>query len=286
MITHMPATRHELAEIYGIGAAKLEKYGDIFLEILNQHRQSNNIKEQASTSERVLTPALCRNGFHRIEHKTFVCLATSRKQGGYCVAGKEWSNEVSGPWIRPVSEEATGELSIHDIRLNNGHILQLLDIVQVPVKKRAYHHYQKENVLTAQGWEWKGKCPAAAVSGFRDDVASLWMNSSHSTNGLNDRIPEDIATKEVVSSLYFIKPQEFCIDVSEEHDGRKKVRGRFIYKSVSYLLAVTDPDIERLYILKDVGQYPLAVQDLYLTISLGEPFNGFCYKLIAGIIAR
>jgi ATP-dependent DNA helicase RecQ len=38
MITRMPATRHELAEIYGIGAAKLEKYGDIFLEILNQHR--------------------------------------------------------------------------------------------------------------------------------------------------------------------------------------------------------------------------------------------------------
>ena len=38
MITRMPATRSELAEIYGIGAAKLEKYGDVFLAILNQHR--------------------------------------------------------------------------------------------------------------------------------------------------------------------------------------------------------------------------------------------------------
>ena len=37
MITCMPGTRDELAEIYGIGAAKLEKYGDIFLEILNQY---------------------------------------------------------------------------------------------------------------------------------------------------------------------------------------------------------------------------------------------------------
>jgi len=41
MISRMPATRDELAEIYGIGAAKLEKYGDIFLAIINQY--GNNI---------------------------------------------------------------------------------------------------------------------------------------------------------------------------------------------------------------------------------------------------
>jgi ATP-dependent DNA helicase RecQ len=35
MITCMPGTRDELAGIYGIGAIKLEKYGDIFLEIIN-----------------------------------------------------------------------------------------------------------------------------------------------------------------------------------------------------------------------------------------------------------
>ena len=35
MATRMPGTRDELAGIYGIGAAKLEKYSDIFLEIIN-----------------------------------------------------------------------------------------------------------------------------------------------------------------------------------------------------------------------------------------------------------
>jgi ATP-dependent DNA helicase RecQ len=45
MATRMPGTRDELAGIYGIGAAKLEKYGDIFLAILNQHRHSHNIPE-------------------------------------------------------------------------------------------------------------------------------------------------------------------------------------------------------------------------------------------------
>ncbi len=35
MAARMPGTRDELAGIYGIGAAKLEKYGDIFLEVIN-----------------------------------------------------------------------------------------------------------------------------------------------------------------------------------------------------------------------------------------------------------
>lgn len=45
MATCLPGTRNELAGVYGIGAAKLEKYGDIFLEIVNQYRHSYNIPE-------------------------------------------------------------------------------------------------------------------------------------------------------------------------------------------------------------------------------------------------
>jgi len=32
------------------------------------------------------------------------------------------------------------------------------------------------------------------------------------------------------------------------------------------------------------GEYPLSDQEVYLTISMGEPFNGYCYKLIAAMI--
>lgn len=38
MIKRMPETPDELSGIYGIGSAKLERYGDIFLEILNEHK--------------------------------------------------------------------------------------------------------------------------------------------------------------------------------------------------------------------------------------------------------
>jgi ATP-dependent DNA helicase RecQ len=37
MASRLPQTREELSQIYGIGAAKLEKYGGIFLELIRQH---------------------------------------------------------------------------------------------------------------------------------------------------------------------------------------------------------------------------------------------------------
>jgi len=36
--------------------------------------------------------------------------------------------------------------------------------------------------------------------------------------------------------------------------------------------------------MKERGAYPLAAKDLYLTVSLGEPFNGYCYKLVAAVM--
>ena len=42
MAASLPRTREELAEVYGIGAAKLEKYGDTFLEIIRQYHPQEN----------------------------------------------------------------------------------------------------------------------------------------------------------------------------------------------------------------------------------------------------
>jgi hypothetical protein len=72
--------------------------------------------------------------------------------------------------------------------------------------------------------------------------------------------------------------------VSDDLDGRNKVRARFAYRDTPYLLSVTDPGIERMYLMKEQGEYPLITRDLYLTVSLGEPFNGYCYKLVAAVI--
>jgi hypothetical protein len=47
---------------------------------------------------------------------------------------------------------------------------------------------------------------------------------------------------------------------------------------------VTDPVYERAFLLKPDGDHKL--EESFLTVSLGEPHNDACYKLIAAIIER
>jgi ATP-dependent DNA helicase RecQ len=47
LASRIPKTQNELADIYGIGAAKLEKYGDIFLEVIKQYVTTHHVPEQS-----------------------------------------------------------------------------------------------------------------------------------------------------------------------------------------------------------------------------------------------
>ena len=64
----------------------------------------------------------------------------------------------------------------------------------------------------------------------------------------------------------------------------KKVRAKFKFDDVKYWLTVTDPVIENEYFKKDLGEYPIEDQNAFLCVSLGEPHEGYRYKLAAGII--
>ncbi len=83
-------------------------------------------------------------------HKTFTCLANSRKMSGRCIAGKE----KDGSWVRPVSSRDTGELSENDRRFKDGTYPQVLDIVLVTMKEPRPHAFQTENHLIDDGYYW------------------------------------------------------------------------------------------------------------------------------------
>lgn len=62
-------------------------------------------------------------------------------------------------------------------------------------------------------------------------------------------------------------------------------RGSFRYNGVDYQLKITDVGAEGKSRDMGLAYGEYTVRKLrYLTISLGEPFEGYCYKLIASII--
>jgi ATP-dependent DNA helicase RecQ len=46
MATHLPQSKDSLSRIHGIGTAKLEKYGDVVLDIIRQHCRTHKIAER------------------------------------------------------------------------------------------------------------------------------------------------------------------------------------------------------------------------------------------------
>jgi len=61
-----------------------------------------------------------------------------------------------------------------------------------------------------------------------------------------------------------------------------KTRGILEHAGARYSLVVTDPRYESAYQRQGEGRYE--VGESFVTVSLGEPFKGDCYKLIAAII--
>lgn len=219
--------------------------------------------------------------------KTIICLAISRKNSGRCIAGKEIIGNVVGDWIRPVSGRGTGELSDREALFPDGNYPTLGDVVAIRMKAPQSHEYQPENHIINSGYYWELIRPGTMEEVYAaiDAVQGpLWVNNS-SYNGLNDRVPIADAAS-LGSSLKLIAVSDFAICVAVEGaefgNGRRKLRGKFSLNGLNYWLAVTDPDIENQYLAGGDGTFPVGLA--ILCVSLGEPYQGYAYKLIAGVI--
>jgi hypothetical protein len=222
--------------------------------------------------------------------KTIICLANSRKITGRCVAGKEIAGDKIGGWIRPVSSRPAGELSEEERRYENGQDPKLFDVITIPMVESRPHGFQSENHLIDDGYYWAKEREAGwdDLKAALDKVSGpLWDNSSSSTYGLNDRVEEGAANR-LGNSLRLVEVKDLNIVVAVEGvefgNAKRKVRGRFTLNGNQYWLAVTDPVVERQYLAGKDGEYK--VGDAILCISLGEPYGGYAYKLIAGVFVK
>jgi hypothetical protein len=222
--------------------------------------------------------------------KTIICLANSHKLPGRSVAGKEIADGKCGAWIRPVSGRPTGELSEEDRCFENGQEPRLLDIIRIPMIEARPRGFQTENHLIDEGHYWT-KAGEASWDELQDALDSssglLWDNASSSYNGLHDRIDET-ATNNLGSSLRLIEATGLKITVAVEGtavgSAKRKVRGYFTFNGAQYYLAMTDTIVQRKYLEGSDGEFKIG--RTVMCISLGEPYRGYVYKMIAGVFLK
>jgi len=121
------------------------------------------------------------------------------------------------------------------------------------------------------------------ISDWLDHPATLWGIDQSSYSGLSNRVA---IGNEDGSSLYLVHVERLQLLIGrkapEYPDSKRGVRGEFSYRGAIYRMDVTDPRIETAYLARPDGRYILDAP--VLCVSLGDPYQGYFYKLIATVL--
>ncbi len=180
-------------------------------------------------------------------------------------------------------------MSEEERRYQDGSDPAVLDVIRVPLVEPRPHSFQQEDWLLDPNFYWQkaGHLGWADLQRFLDPAVPLWINHQNSGNGLNDRIILAQANQ-LTSSLRLIHVDRLTIRVFRPGaafgNPKRRVQGQFENAGTRYHLWITDPVYEQRYLAQADGNYELG--ESCLTISLGEPYEGYAYKLIACVIER
>lgn len=218
--------------------------------------------------------------------KRLVCLANSRKGGGRCVAGLI---PDTGRWIRPVSARTNHEISQEERQYKDGTDPRVLDIIDVPLLRHQPISYQSENWLLDPHRRWvrAGRAEWHQLLTMEQHPDTLWING-HSTPGrLHDRVPMEQAVT-LRDSLKLIRVSRITLRIrtsrASHGEAKQAVDAVFRHTGRLYIVRVTDPEYEQSYLNKYGKVHELG--ESFITVSLGEEFKGYAYKLAASIIER
>jgi hypothetical protein len=161
--------------------------------------------------------------------------------------------------------------------------LQLLEILTIPCLDPQPLPHQRENHLLDPDYFWnrEGALGWGQIGDWLDQPASLWGQGHSSYAFLNNRIPD---TYSGGVSLHLIRVDSLQVTVGPKSNEYPKriVRGNLTYQGTPYRMAITDPVVERQFLDGPDGSY--TIENPRLCVSLGDPFQGFFYKLIAAVL--
>jgi hypothetical protein len=211
-------------------------------------------------------------------------LASSKKLGGRCVAGIT----RSGEWVRPVSGEAHG-LFKAECEVD-GRWPEVLDVVRFGYSERLEDPAQPENVLIdGSAWELRKELPREEA---HHRLAPFLSPGPALLGNYGKAMTEEDAAAGVEASLALIEPSElsFLLRPAEETYGKLKPRILFEFSSTGYELGLTDIPLEEAVRRAGVGEHsPLELGvdiggPVLLTVSLGEAYEGWHWKLAAAVL--
>ncbi len=217
-----------------------------------------------------------------------LCLANSKKHGGRCVAGLRTDG---GGWVRPVADSEDGALFPEHYTLPDGSEPRILDVLRISPRECRPKPHQPENwCMTRAHWDLVSRpAPGAAVSLLQSSLE----RGPALFGSLADRVPFDsILRSPAPASLALVAPQDLKWWIAcNPATGKSQARARFRLDGALYNLVLTDPICLARLMSLPPGIYPATSagfkpdERFLLTVSLGEPFEGNCFKLAAGVVA-
>ncbi|RMG87809.1 MAG: hypothetical protein D6714_01605 [Bacteroidetes bacterium] len=215
--------------------------------------------------------------------KTFICLANSKKYGARCIAGIEVIPKPTGgwkivrlnshpKWVRPVSNGPHGEVSA-----NEAAAIKLLDVVEFEALRPYPNGYQTENVLFRKGSLRRLGAVSAkekAMSVLSDKTATMIFGED----------PRRVPTSDIQHyqhSLLLARLDAIQIYYPVEYKTMSP-RAKILFRGRKYDLPVTD--IQTILALYEKPDLLSEYGHIYGTFSLGMAFEGYHYKILAGLI--
>ena len=201
-------------------------------------------------------------------NKTLVIFANSVKHHQHCVAGKDI---LTKEWIRPVGDKNGCALKDEETKYQNPHgkyLVKPLQKMNIEFLQKAPLKQQPENyIISNKIWEQNYNIEREEIESFLDNPSNLWLDGISENDRINYQLVQNNKIQ-ITQSLYLIKVNDLEVDKQDR-------RAIFSFNNTSYKLVITDPKIQ--YFDNSKNSY-------YLVISLGEEFNGYCYKLVASIL--
>ena len=216
-----------------------------------------------------------------------ICLANSYKLNYRCVAGLRTDG---GGWVRPVSDKEHGELQYSQYRLPDHSEPHLFDVIRVGLSHRWPSPHQPENwLMDNSAWTLVERPASAdcarvvAAAVFRESL--LFGNKGRSVPHAQFR------SRPVRESLALVQPTDIRWRTEfNTYELRNRPRVLFRLGDVPYDLPLTDPAHAGPLQRRDEGDYrssDLGIPEdgtILFTVSLGEPLDGICYKLVAAVV--